>query len=89
CDAGHVPDVSSFEQLVDLFCFCNDFEVFNVLSEWEYLDEFSVESVKAHRRAINHRKRAREIKEWFFCNYHLALNGEALPLEKARLSFDH
>ncbi|KAG6914084.1 hypothetical protein DXG01_002501 [Tephrocybe rancida] len=87
-DAGHVLDVSSFEQLVDLFCFCNVFEVFNMLSEWEYLDEFSVESVKARRHAINHRKHAREIKEWFFCNYHLTLNGEALPLEKARLSFD-
>ncbi|KAG6904376.1 hypothetical protein DXG01_010540, partial [Tephrocybe rancida] len=85
----HIPDVLSFEEVVDLFCFCHFFELQGVLCSWQYTVQYSLATVQARRHAIKDRKLARQIKDWFFCHHDLVLHGVPLHPSHAQDLLDH
>jgi hypothetical protein len=63
----HLPDLTTFEGILDissLFCIL---ELGNALSPWAYGEKDNVE----HRRLIYTRKRARILRHWIFSHYQL------------------
>jgi hypothetical protein len=67
----HLPDLTSFDGILDissLFCIL---ELGNALSPWAYGDKDNVE----HRRLIYARKRARILCHWIFSHYQLLDEG--------------
>ncbi|KAG6906259.1 hypothetical protein DXG01_014939 [Tephrocybe rancida] len=86
---GHIPDVSSFEDVIDLFCFCHFFELQGVLCSWQYTLDSSMPAVQARQRVIKGWKLARQIKNWFFCRYNLKLEGVPLSFHDTQELLDH
>ncbi|KAG6906050.1 hypothetical protein DXG01_016125 [Tephrocybe rancida] len=82
---GHIPDVSTSDGVIDLFCFCNLFEIYGVLCSWQYDADDSVAAVLSRRHVIKNRKLAREIKDCY-ARGHLDDNFLAQQC-KALLSF--
>jgi hypothetical protein len=77
--AHHLPDLSTFEGILDLATLCCLMELGNVLSNWAY-DPKAAEGER--HRLMGARKRARSLLVWVFDHYKLLNNGqEVKPME--------
>ncbi|KAG6904371.1 hypothetical protein DXG01_010548 [Tephrocybe rancida] len=85
----HLPNLLDFEEVVDLFTFCNLMELFGVLCPWQYEPEYNPTDAQSRRRAMKNRKRARQIKNWFFANHRLRFNGISVSPDDAINYLDH
>lgn len=66
---AHVPDVRTFDGILDLFSLCNILEMSNIIHFQTYLSPGL--SVTERMGMIQGRKRTREVLGWLFNNYGL------------------
>ncbi|KAF8066069.1 hypothetical protein FPV67DRAFT_1359440, partial [Lyophyllum atratum] len=66
-DAAHLPDMNTFDGLLDLLCLCNFFEMQSVLSDWMY--KASHHRTAERKRHVRNRALARQVVQWVFSNY--------------------
>ncbi|KAG5337958.1 hypothetical protein C0989_008561 [Termitomyces sp. Mn162] len=80
-DMTHVPNVLTFDGVLDLLCLCNYFEIAEALSVWGYSDRSRPHAIISLQldRAQKDRLKARQLIEWFF-TYHELLDVNKRPL---------
>ncbi|KAG6836740.1 hypothetical protein H0H93_003964 [Arthromyces matolae] len=78
----HVPDVTVWEDLLNLIALCVYFELSSALDEWSYLP---TPDYKDWKRGMNNRRLARELMGWLFQNHTFTdRRGEVLAGAHAR-----
>ncbi|KAG6904386.1 hypothetical protein DXG01_010461, partial [Tephrocybe rancida] len=85
----HLPNPLKFEGVIDLFCLCNLMELFGILCLWQYSYECTPAERQSRRRAMKNRKRARQLKDWFFANHCIKYNGISVDPEQAIDDLDY
>ncbi|KAG6850002.1 hypothetical protein H0H93_002620 [Arthromyces matolae] len=79
-DYSHIPNLTSWDNVLTLFTFCAYFELSSALINWNYAKN---NDVAGFRSSIFNRMKARDLIQWFFENHSLTsptgdvLTGEA------------
>ncbi|KAG6914138.1 hypothetical protein DXG01_002233 [Tephrocybe rancida] len=78
-DLTHVPDVATWDSVLDLLFLCNYFELYCVLQGLQFQDPPSVRELK---RVIKNRQQARSLIHWFFLSHTLTPLEGGPPLRR-------